>query len=94
MTMTDDLRAIADDDLASLAPAQRLWLRAAEIGPRPDPTDALDLVRLAGSDPSLLRHALVLGRADGQADPDAAAAGALAALESALALVAGRDRAA
>jgi hypothetical protein len=92
MALTADPRAPGSNDTTTLAPAQVLLVRARAVGPKPGPAAALELVRLADSDPSLLRHAVALGR-HGSSRPDLATGGAVAALESALALVAGRDRA-
>src|SRR5690606_28211875 len=94
MTLTEDLRpsAATDDlDLASLAPAQLVWLRATELD-EDDPETALELVRLARSEPSVLQHALTLDRSRTDAT-DRRSTGAVAAIEAALALVAGRDHA-
>jgi hypothetical protein len=75
-----------------LEPSQVVWRRAVELSTGSDPPAALELVRLARHEPSVLRHALSLGRhGGGMVPPDREVEATVTVLEQALALVAGRD---
>jgi hypothetical protein len=75
-----------------LEPAQLVWWRAVELSTGADPSAALELVRLARHEPSVLRHARSLGRPGGGLVPSGRGVEkAVALLEQALVLIAGRD---
>lgn len=81
-------RPTGDDD-RPLQLAQVIWLHAAHLPYGSGRTGEMQLVRLARNDPSVLRHAIALGRSDDTTASDQARfTRAEARLEGAIALLA------